>query len=756
VLLISYAHTAAKAATDQVASTPTSVAGDAEEGDAAADEGALAPATPDKRDKRKRKGKKAAAGAVGVGGGSLRCASDGAVTRLALVELVLRCAAVVWESVAGVLGDGHKAGRKGGPKGGAASASSVEASEERSGLAAALGTPLASLYELLLDTAGTGGGGYDGGEPAAVAEAKAVARVAVLRLASCLTIAEVPLLPNILVSGLSSGGAAGGDVAGDFAPAVALLCKWGQVSAVAGLMAESLAKALAGAKPDDDDDAEPEAGKRKRGKKPKAAAAAEASPMPLALSVRLLRFLAGGVDGLAAEARAALLGGGELEGGATALFAALTAARGVLLAHCSEPTKAAAPSSDTALLVACVELHGRLLLHRHAAAKDAASAAEMEEWVAFAARNLLPLALRDDDEGDDGDGSDGEVGQQGSEAGAASPPAKTKRPSGTTPAKHKTAAALAAVTAPPSKLPPTPGEAQSGPALAGVACGAMLVVCGDWAACCFGTGPLSSAAAVVVTDLLAASARRSPSGGAGDLCVPDHAKCVVSAAGRLAFLLAAAEPQDRAAKAPPEALRLLFNAAHWEDDSDTGAAAYKGSVSLASPRRLLERLVILAAQNRSMDMLAAKVGAWLVDATSNAAAPDPADEAARSADGALAACLGPGYRGAAAAAATLLAHAGAAKALVGWLLARAGKVPLSAASPGGDAGGAAWLAGSGDARVLAACCKVLLAKGGPDRARKDQEVAAWVMDNAKKTFPTTPSSSAPGAQSDPRRALLGM
>mgnify|MGYP000911644553 CR=1 FL=1 len=39
-------------------------------------------------------------------------------------------------------------------------------------------------------------------------------------------------------------------------------------------------------------------------------------------------------------------------------------------------------------------------------------------------------------------------------------------------------------------------------------------------------------------------------------------------------------------------------------------------------------------------------------------APDPDDDDARSADGALAACVGPDQRGAAAAAATLLAHAG--------------------------------------------------------------------------------------------------
>jgi hypothetical protein len=333
----------------------------------------------------------------------------------------------------------------------------------------------------------------------------------------------------------------------DFAPAVALLCQWDCVQQVVSMLTESLDAHLAqtplvgasenGTEEDDDDNEDADGrSKRKRAEKKKGNQAAAGStaatplPMPLALALRLLNFMLVGSDPLAAEARRLIL---EDENSLARLVGALAQVKQSSLAAmaplCVEaesgPPQAAmtsgVPPEGKAALVEAVSVYGRLLLHEFGSATEeeggtgaqqeqhATQALErMAELLDWCAESVLPLALASSSsavslenscESDDDDDCSGGSG----DGGVFSPPAKSSRPAGTTPAKLKPAKKRA--TSEDSESEEEAPEPSSAPAvavasssalgskraaaaseraeLAAAVVSAVLRLAGDWALC---------------------------------------------------------------------------------------------------------------------------------------------------------------------------------------------------------------------------------------------------------------------------------
>ena len=618
VLLVSYAHTAASAAVDaesqEGAEGAAGSAGGGGESAAAAEPeegeegrgGALVATTPDKRSKRSRQGKgkgskkeKAAAAAAKAPASS----ADVAASRRLMVGRVLACAGEIWASVLPLLARADKQGSSSSSKTtkGRHGAAVMEAVECRASLAEGMGSALPELYALLVEAG----------------PAWASARARCLRLAACLPSPnDVPGLLPLLMSGLQAS-----NLGQDFAPAVALLCKWGLTSTVVSLISDALTAALPGASnnnalqessgdmdeendDDDDDNANDDdaasRAKRKRAlknkKKSKAAAATATSTdassassssgsNEATLAVHLLSFLCAGRDSLAVEARDAMLQDPSAHTLMTAQLAKLLptiAARAKQQVEGSEEGAAGA-ASDNELLVA-LEVYGRLLTHQAASSNDDEDASSgsgdgwssgMDHLLAWATQDLVPLAL--------------EGGAAPSTAGSAaealsatfSPPAKASRAG--TPAKGKRnqnnskktkAAAAAAATVENDASDPTADGNSDGPKLAAKACALVMAMAGDWARCGVGLAPISEAARSMSLAVLETGDNKTNSydddlddldgaTGVADLVVNANSSALLlPPLCRLAYVLAVQEPNNTGAVAPEAALQLMLRGAH--------------------------------------------------------------------------------------------------------------------------------------------------------------------------------------------------
>jgi len=564
VLLVAYAHTAASAAVGAESQAGTEAATSGGGGEGAADQeeeeenegqsGALAATTPDKRSKRSRQGKgkgskkdKAAAAKAKAPAAS---PADVAASRRLMVNRVLACAGEIWASLLPLLARADKQGSSSSKPKGRNGAAVLEAVECRASLSEGVGSALPELYALLVEAG----------------PAWASARARCLRLAACLPSPnDVPDLLPLLMSGLQAS-----NQGQDFAPAVALLCKWGLTSTVVGLISDALTAALPGdnttlqggsevdnvdhdEENDHDDDAASRA-KRKRAlknkKKTKTAvtstAAAEASSSSSSgsneatLAVHLLSFLCAGRDSLALEAREAML---QDPSAHTLMTAQLAKLLPMIAARAKQQVEgegdedesapdapAAGAASDNELLVA-LEVYGRLLTHQAASSSteddEGHSSGEcvdgwssgMDRLLSWATHDLVPLALQDGTASALSSSSSAEAEALSAtfsppaKASRAGTPAKGKRNQNNSNKKKKKAAVGGAAAGKNEGEEEDASSLSGGPNLAAKACAVVMATAGDWARCGVGLASISEAARSMSLAVLDTSNKQASSSG---------------------------------------------------------------------------------------------------------------------------------------------------------------------------------------------------------------------------------------------------
>ena len=486
------------------------------------------------------------------------------------------------------------------------------------------------------------------------------ARCSALRLASCLAKDDIPALAPMLLEVILSGGGCEDSVVTESVRCLTLLCKWGCVEDVQGLLVESLDLAFCGAvnpalvaiptavakavsdgdhKLADADEGLERSSKRKRkpptrhamvatelGSKAKAV---EVSTLPVAIAVKLIGTLTAGTGMLSNAARLSFL---KNEKAILSLIGSLSAAKQIVSQGLKDGNKL--PSIPVTVLVEAVEVYGRLLLHRYwgedfgpfevggttVSTCDKrgngdtdhirpSPSQDMLGLIRWAMDELLPVATARN--------ADTEMFSPESQAcdgNVVSPPAKVKRPSGKT-------------QLPPSGGPEPLGSAmktlmprghllQARRALAQKVLSRIFLLASDWAHCCAVLPDLSIATSAIVKEI----GINASGGDVNDLDV--SSTVVVSTIVplcRLCYQLAFRESQG--GYIDEIALRLLLRSAHFQvqrtnanghdesyiQETDDGIECQEkggqtvpdGTVEAqCSARKCLEKLLMMAA-NRS-------------------------------------------------------------------------------------------------------------------------------------------------------------
>ena len=364
--------------------------------------------------------------------------------------------------------------------------------------------------------------------------------------------------------------------------------------------------------------------------------------LSLSLAVKLIGFLLQGDDKLSEDARLSIL---QDPIAVSSLLDSLASVKNVVaarIAHDSNDDNNNNNNRSSSVLVETIEVYGRLLMHQcvvcadkegEALEEDAADGSDasktkkakkkskskttalrlsddMLELLRWLRDDVLPATAASGATG----GGDSVSDVADSAALPMSPPAKLKRPAGTTPGKalaaEGTSAASSASASSSSSSSSSSNNSQEQQALAATVAGRVLTLASDWAHCCAGLPDLSAANVDFVEMVMerGSNGDESSSNAAGDLQLsPLEYSGLVLPLCRLTYQLAFREPQG--ATLSKSALKMILRAAHLggggggdDDDDDeveneNEAGEEEGGVngSACSPLKTAKKLLALAA-----------------------------------------------------------------------------------------------------------------------------------------------------------------